>query len=1362
MVNIVRNRTPQIQSDIMSRLGSVLTFSWLCLVLIGFVALPILAVNWLNLPFLGAFVGQTLVISNAEPTIPGNWALRSFEINTDHQLLKINETSIGTPGDLTDALGTHQLQDEVQVTIQNSLGELIELPVRLDRFPPSDVVSYLVIPYGVGLVMLVISLYMFGIRRQDDVGRTFAIFSAAAAFSISGVFDLFTSHHLAYLWTTALALSAAALLHLAMIFPDELGLVRRYPFLRWTGYFLAMILIVYAIPTVYDLTRPTAYLTAWRLEYIFLGFSLIVFIFSLFRRLVGSNSFIVREQSRLTSISSFVGFSPLIIWLIITSINPDFNFSAWFLVPTVIFPLSIGYSILRYRSLNTDYILGQAVLYALLTVIAGAGYALLVSGLSLLLGNSFQSSSPLLIGSIVFVLALLLNPLRLWLQTVVDTTFFRGQVVYRNRLQNFGRELTQALDLQAIIKLLRAYISQTLMPMQLHIYVLDPAIDVFVATLDDTGKLTSDLHFVKLSPLVQILQNKRDYLLLGPPGAEDVKSFPKELRPEGARLALLDCQLFIPLSGHTTLIGWLALGPRRSGEAYTTRDMNYLGSLSDQAALAIERSQVVANLERRVREMNVLTRVSQGINITLTFDDILELIYAQTSQVLPVRDLRVTLYDQPTSTLSNVFFLENDERIGEKEGKLLPDHHGLEFTVVESQRPLLTDDYEQECRSHGITPIAHGAYAWMGVPMISGSELVGTMSVFSRDPALVFTDDQLNLFQAIADQVAGAIVKSRLLSESERRAQQLTSLNEIGRSLTSTLELRPLLNRILNSAVEILSCEAGSLFLIDEQTQELVFEVVLGPVAADLTGRRLPAGTGLVGQVAQTGRAMIANDTKRHKEWFEQTDLQTGFDTQDMLIVPMSLQENVIGVIEVINKKDGSPFHQNDQELLTTFTSQATIAIQNARLYEMTDQALAARVEELSVMGRIDHELNASLEVERAMRITLDWAMRQSRVNAGLVGILEGGQVRVVVSQGYGDELNPYKKLDNSNRLQIYLPEPLVIMKPVEQRGERQVQIILTRVPQSTGETGVEEPWRLLRDAGLQIIIPIMREGVGIGVLFLEDRSTDPIEEETVQFLSRLVDHAAIAISNAQLYAEVEAANLAKSKFVSLVAHELKNPMTVIKGNTELVLRGMAGPVTDLQQSFLGTVRTNVERMNTIVSDLDDLTKIQVGCLRLEYRVIDLLETIQGAIHSLTQQLREKEQHIDLQVPGSIPKVWADAGRMHQVLLNLLSNAIKYSPEQSVIQVGAEQLAAEPATGGLMVVHVWVKDNGIGIPKEDQAKVFESYFRSDISREAASGTGLGLHITKSLVEMQGGRIWFESDVGFGSTFHVTFPVADSA
>jgi signal transduction histidine kinase len=149
-------------------------------------------------------------------------------------------------------------------------------------------------------------------------------------------------------------------------------------------------------------------------------------------------------------------------------------------------------------------------------------------------------------------------------------------------------------------------------------------------------------------------------------------------------------------------------------------------------------------------------------------------------------------------------------------------------------------------------------------------------------------------------------------------------------------------------------------------------------------------------------------------------------------------------------------------------------------------------------------------------------------------------------------------------------------------------------------------------------------------------------------------------------------------------------------------------------------------------------------------------------IRSTKRQVEDKRQSVEVQMLADLPEVWADRLRVGQVLTNLVSNAHKYTPDGGKILVGAEVAGNQwDPEGARQVVHLWVQDNGIGISIEDQAKIFQKFFRSDDSKaREVPGTGLGLNITKSLVEMQGGRIWFDSEFRKGTTFHFTIPVAE--
>ncbi|HEY5671514.1 MAG TPA: GAF domain-containing sensor histidine kinase, partial [Anaerolineales bacterium] len=301
----------------------------------------------------------------------------------------------------------------------------------------------------------------------------------------------------------------------------------------------------------------------------------------------------------------------------------------------------------------------------------------------------------------------------------------------------------------------------------------------------------------------------------------------------------------------------------------------------------------------------------------------------------------------------------------------------------------------------------------------------------------------------------------------------------------------------------------------------------------------------------------------------------------------------------------------------------------------------------------------------------------------------------------------------------------------------------------------------LLSRGKSQVVVPIRRTSDVIGIILLESEHTNAYQEEIIAFLSRLSDHAAIAISNAQLYADLQAANIAKSDFVSLVSHELKTPMTSIRGYTDLLAQGAVGPINEVQTNFLNTIRSNVHRMATLVSDLADISRIEAGRMRLEFSSIDLSELIEEVVRTQQGQIDEKEQTLKMQIASGLPAVWGDHNRITQILVNLLSNATKYTPQGGVITLSAERTNyLQDGTALPEVVCVSVQDSGYGISPKEQKQIFQKFFRSeDENIRESPGTGLGLNITRHLVEMQGGQIWFESELSKGTTFHFTIPIA---
>ncbi|MCI0396956.1 MAG: HAMP domain-containing histidine kinase [Chloroflexi bacterium] len=297
------------------------------------------------------------------------------------------------------------------------------------------------------------------------------------------------------------------------------------------------------------------------------------------------------------------------------------------------------------------------------------------------------------------------------------------------------------------------------------------------------------------------------------------------------------------------------------------------------------------------------------------------------------------------------------------------------------------------------------------------------------------------------------------------------------------------------------------------------------------------------------------------------------------------------------------------------------------------------------------------------------------------------------------------------------------------------------------------------------LAVPLLDKAMLLGVLTLTHPNLGYFTPEHVNLMEAAASQMVLALRNARNYEELlqakdaaDSANQAKSEFVSVVSHELNNPLTAVRGYADLLAAGVVGPINDQQADFLKTINANAVRMQTLVSDLTDISRIESGRLRLECSPVSITRAVEEVLRSMQNQIEGRQQTLRIHMDADLPLVWADHNRLVQVLTNLISNAHKYTIPGGNIFLAVE--LEERANSANKMVQVTVQDTGIGIKPEDQNKLFQKFFRADDEWARQSpGTGLGLTITKNLIELQGGRIWFESRSGEGSTFYFTIPVA---
>ena len=397
----------------------------------------------------------------------------------------------------------------------------------------------------------------------------------------------------------------------------------------------------------------------------------------------------------------------------------------------------------------------------------------------------------------------------------------------------------------------------------------------------------------------------------------------------------------------------------------------------------------------------------------------------------------------------------------------------------------------------------------------------------------------------------------------------------------------------------------------------------------------------------------------------------------------------------------------------------------------------------LSALYRVSQTLSASQDTGKIL----------AQVMGAVTSLTGAERVILALRPGYGLQAEPHPGQGDIQEGERYGSEPeelgasRQVIDAVMESGAGMIVGDARSDPRFAGQGQAEGSPRSILCAPLRV------RGRLAGALCIESRPRAGLfGEADLQTASAFACLAAAALENERLQGAALQESQARSKFVSVVTHELRIPMTSIKGYTDLLRQGAVGPVNEMQLNFLNVVRNNVERMSALVSDLADLARMETGRLKLESTMIPVAPTVETALGDLRPRLEEKSQALEVNLSPGLPQVYVDPNRLAQILTVLITNAWKYTPAGGKISIAARPEGEH--------IRLEVSDTGIGISEQDLPRVFTQFFRSeDPAVREQQGWGLGLSVASGLVELMGGAIGAQSQPGEGSLFWLTLPTA---
>ena len=809
----------------------------------------------------------------------------------------------------------------------------------------------------------------------------------------------------------------------------------------------------------------------------------------------------------------------------------------------------------------------------------------------------------------------------------------------------------------------------------------------------------------------------------------------------------------IRVSGRT--LGRLSLGFLHRRRFYSD-EVQFIGMLADSLAYIVENELLFQQTQDSLEETGVLYQASRAIAASEGRDEVVQAMIDYAASAVVDKVMLITLvsktWEDPNAQIEVTTTWGRGDFL---------DLRGLRFTPVQlpiwsqlsANEIVWSDDVENDPNLDEFTRLGFRALdvaSYVIVPLQTPTGPLGAIMLGASQPR-VHQEREVRIYQSLADQAAVQLENKTLLEQAAIRTRQLEISAQVSQSATQILNLDELFPRIVQLVKDSFGYDHVQIFMIDEQRENAVLRAATGEAGRQMLDIRhsLPVGSqSVVGQATGTGKPFLVSDTSETGVMHRPNPYLP--ETRAEIAIPLRVKGTIEGAIDVQSNRAGA-FGEDDVSALTSLADQLAIAIDNAELFQISTQ----RANDMSFL--------------------FDVTSRSAAATAGLVETLETlGTVLSRQMRAQGVELFLYDE-----EAQVLASQIAIVADESETGTE--YNFIETSDPVALGHGIIGWVGRHLRPIIINdfeieeqyfpsiassrsgVFVPLASGQDLIGVLGIEGAQPYQYDEEDLRLLITLSSTITPIIQNATLVNELQTTNerlreidQLKTNFLAAMSHELRTPLNSIIGFSRVILKGIDGPITDMQQQDIQTIHDSGKHLLGLVNDILDQAKIEAGRMELVREYFDLAAVVKSLMSSAQGLTKDKPIQLFTEIASDLPHAFGDEFRTRQIILNLLGNAAKFTHEGSITVSVFQKHDAEIDRDMLLVS---VNDTGIGIAESDQHTIFESFQQIDNSTtRSAEGTGLGLPLARSLAVLQGGRIDLESQIDVGSTFTVLIPI----